>query len=240
MRPLVWHRKSASSWCPVSALGGTDGWEGAPTMITVERGAGAVPVPHPNREEAPVPPSRKEGESMRRFPIVLSVLAVVLLGVVVAAPGGPTTAQEATTTNFAGSWQVVIALADGRTVVALSTYGADGTVVSSGLPAQPTPPGAPPGVVFLSPGHGTWEATSPDSANVTYVHLRASAEGQPLGTLTARLAVTLGADGDAFSGELVSTLADPAGNALASFTGTVQATRIVAEAPELPAGTPAA
>jgi hypothetical protein len=179
---------------------------------------------------------------MRRFALVLSALAIVLLGLLGAAGGGWTLAQEDTTDggpDLAGSWRAVISLADGRTVVALSTYGADGTVVSSGLPAQPAPPDAPPGVVFVSPGHGTWEATGPDAANATYIHLRASAEGQPLGTLTVRIAVTLGADGQSFGGDLATTLADPTGTPLATFAGTVQATRIAAEAPGTPAaGTP--
>lgn len=169
---------------------------------------------------------------MRRFPIILSVLAVVLLGVVATTRGGSTGAQETASPNLAGSWRVVISFPDGRTVFALSTYGADGTVISSGLPAQPAPAGAPPGVVFVGPGHGTWEATGSDTANVTYIHLRASSEGQPLGTLTIRATITLSDDGQTFDGELDTTLADPAGTTLASFTATVQATRIAAEAPE--------
>ena len=178
---------------------------------------------------------------MRRVPGVLSVVAVLLVGVLAVDRTGPTTAQDAEGPDLAGSWRVAISFADGRTIVGLSTYGADGTAVSSGLPAQPAPPGAPPGVVFLSLGHGAWEATGPDAANVTVVHLRASPEGQPLGTLTARMAVTVGGDGQTYSGELVSTLADPAGNALATFSATLQATRIAAEAPGTPAAaTPAA
>lgn len=178
---------------------------------------------------------------MRRFSIALSTLILVLLGAMVAGGGGPTIAQEAAGgPDFAGSWRVVISTADGRTFLTLSTFGADGTVLTSGLPAQPAPPGTPAGVVFVSTAHGAWEATGPDTANVTFVHLRASADGQPLGTITPRLSVTLGADGQTFSGEFVTTLADPAGKTLATFMGTVQATRIVAEAPGTPpAATPA-
>jgi len=179
---------------------------------------------------------------MRRLPVLLSVVAVVLLGLVAGAHIGPATAQEGSPTagglDLAGSWRVVISTTDGRTFLTLSTFGADGTVVSSGLPAQQAPPGTPPGVVFVGTAHGAWEATGSDTANATFVHLRASGEGQPLGTITPRLAITVGADGQTFSGEFVTTLADPAGATLATFSGTVQGTRIVAEAPSA-AATPA-
>jgi hypothetical protein len=177
---------------------------------------------------------------MRRLPILFSILTVVLLGLVAAARTGPTTAQEAADgPDLAGSWRVVISFADGRTIVGLSTLGADGTAVASGLPVLPAQPGAPSGVEFASLGHGVWEATGPDTAIITVVHLRAGQDGQPLGTRTGRFAVALASDGQAFSGELVTTLSDPAGATVATFTATVQATRIAAEAPGTPAaGTP--
>jgi hypothetical protein len=90
--------------------------------------------------------------------------------------------------------------------------------------------------------HGTWAATGADTAIATFIHLRASGEGQPLGTITPRFSVTLGDDGQTFSGEFMTTLADATGATLATFTGTVQAARIVAEPPEMPttsaSGTP--
>ena len=182
---------------------------------------------------------------MRRVPVLLSVLAVMLLGLTAAARGAATAAQEGTPAadgpDLAGSWRVVLTFADGRTVLSLGTYGADGTAVSSGLPAMAAPPGAPPGVVFSSLAHGAWEATGPDTANITVVHLRANQEGQPLGTLTGRFAVTLDADGQTYRGDVESVLADPSGTEVVRFTGTVQATRMAAEAPGTPeAGTPAA
>jgi hypothetical protein len=165
---------------------------------------------------------------------LLSVLAVVALGLVAAARIGSTTAQEGDGPDLAGSWRVVVSTADGRTFLTLSTFGADGTALTSALPARQAPPGTPPGVDFVSTAHGAWEATGPDNANATFVHLRASADGQPLGTITPRLSITMATDGQTFSGEFVTTNADPAGKTLATFSGTVQATRIVAEAPGTP------
>lgn len=181
---------------------------------------------------------------MRRSWVLPSVVAAVLLGLLAAGRLPPIAAEDATPAaggpDLGGSWRVVVSPANGPTQLTLATFSADGTATTSTLPAQPSPPGAPAGLVFFSTGHGTWEATGPDTANVTFVHLRASAEGQPLGTLTVHRDITLGADGRTFDGEFVSTLADPAGNTLATFSGTVQATRIVAEAPGTPtAGTPA-
>jgi hypothetical protein len=174
----------------------------------------------------------------------LAGLGAGSLGLALAATTRHAAAQEGTPANggpdLAGSWRVVVTASTGRTFVTLSTFGTDGTAVTSTQPAQPAPPGSPPGVVFFSAAHGAWEATGPTTANFTFVHLRASSEGQPLGTTTPRVSITLGADGDTFSGEFVTTLADPAGNVVATLTGTVQATRIVAEAPVMPAATPAA
>ena len=58
--------------------------------------------------------------------------------------------------------------------------------------------------------------------------------------MTVRASLTLGVDGDSLSGEFVSTVADPAGNLVATIPGTMQGTRIVAEAPGGPVATPMA
>ena len=120
---------------------------------------------------------------MRRAPLVVSVLAIVLLGLVALARTGPTAAQDATPPaggpGFVGSWLMVGTIAQGPTVLTLVTVGADGTVVSSGPPAEPPPSGAPYGVVFTSAGHGAWAATGPDTAVVTSV-VQQSDEGGPI------------------------------------------------------------
>lgn len=97
---------------------------------------------------------------------------------------------------------------------------------------QQPPPGAPGGVIFAGTAHGAWAATTAGSANVTFVELRANGQGEPLGTITVRAAITLDAGAETFSGAFVLTVADPAGNPLATSAGTIAATRIVAEPPE--------
>jgi hypothetical protein len=139
--------------------------------------------------------------------------------------------------GFVGSWQLTISPVQGTPAVGLATFGAEGALVTSVLPVEPSP-GAPGGVVFVSAGHGAWEATGPDTATFTFVALGANGQGIPDGTGTIRASIALGPDGQTFSGEYVATMADPAGNTVATEQGTVPAKRIVAEAPGLP--TPAA
>ncbi len=82
-----------------------------------------------------------------------------------------------------------------------------------------------------------WEATSPDTAIVTFMLLTADAEGNPFATRTVRASLTLGADGQSVSGEFEATVANPAGNVMATESGVINATRIIAEAPVPPAAT---
>jgi hypothetical protein len=141
--------------------------------------------------------------------------------------------------GFVGSWRMTFFEAEGPPTLALATFGADGTMVAAEHPVV-TPPIAA-GVIFTSAGHGAWQATGPDTAVFTCVGLGSYGQGILFGTATARSSITLGTDGQTFSGEVVWTVADREGNLLAIYPGTFQATRIVAEAPEMPTtGTPAA
>ena len=134
--------------------------------------------------------------------------------------------------GFVGSWRAAIFEDDGPPTQALFTLGADGTLVSAEHPIV-TPPGA--GRVFTSSGHGAWAADGPDTAIATFVGLGSVDEGVLFGSVTIRTAITLDAGGQTCAGRFVATLADPDGNSLATFPGTLKATRIVAEAPEMPA-----
>ena|GEM_PF-3006207 len=134
--------------------------------------------------------------------------------------------------SFVGSWRMTFFEDGGPPTLALATVGADGTVVAAEHPIV-TPPIAP-SAVFTSSAHGAWAPTGPDTAVFTIVGLGSYGEGILLGTATGRSSITLGEDGQSFRGDVVWTIADPAGNALATFPGTFQATRIIAEGPELP------
>jgi hypothetical protein len=172
---------------------------------------------------------------------VLSVLGVVLLGLL-AADGSPATSAQDTTPmagqEFVGSWRLTVTEAQAPPFIALGTFGADGTVVVSPPPVVPPSPHGPGTVVHTSAGHGAWEATGSDTAIVTFMLLAADEEGNPFATRTVRARLTLGTDGQSVSGEFVATIADTAGNTVATEAGTILATRLIAEAPGTPDTTP--
>lgn len=130
-----------------------------------------------------------------------------------------------------GSWQVTVTSPQGGPGSSLGTFGADGTLVTSPPPVLPRP-GAPGEVVLASAGHGAWEATGPDAAMLTFVARAVDGQGNPAASMTVRAGIRLGADGRTFSGKGTRAFAGPDGNVLATQQITVQATRIVPEAPE--------
>jgi hypothetical protein len=136
-------------------------------------------------------------------------------------------------TGFVGSWRLTVFEPDGPPTLALATFGADGTLVTAEHPVV-TPPIAP-GPVFTSSGHGEWNATDPNAAVLTFVALGSVGQGKLFGTVTIRASITLGSDQETFSGQYAATIAGPDGATLATIPGTLQATRIVAEAPAVPA-----
>jgi hypothetical protein len=137
--------------------------------------------------------------------------------------------ESATPRGLVGSWRMTFFEADGSPTRMLATIGADGTLVTAEHPVV-TPPIAP-GVVFTSSGHGAWVATGPNTASFTVVGLGSLGEGTLLGAGTAQGTITLNSDGHAFSGDVLWTITDPAGNVLAAFPGQLAGTRIVATVP---------
>jgi hypothetical protein len=176
----------------------------------------------------------KGKETMRRLPILFSVLALLLMSLFATSRGDPAIAPDGS--EFTGAWQVTATRDDGVIIRSITALGAGGVAITVGLPAQPAPPGGDPGLLFLSTAVGAWEKTGADTANVTFIHIRSNAEGQPAGTVTVRLNITIDPTqgSDVFNGPAVATLADADGNVQAEFVSTVQGTRMRAEAPVLP------
>jgi hypothetical protein len=178
---------------------------------------------------------------MRHAPLVVAVLALVLLGHFAGGYSSVTNAQDATPMagqDFVGSWRLTVTETQAPPFFALGTFGADGTVVVSPPPVVPPAPSGPGTVVHTSAGHGAWEATGPDSAIVTFMLLAADEEGNPFATRTVRASLMAGADGQSFSGEFEATIADPTGNVVATESGAIEASRLVAEAPGTPVAMP--
>jgi hypothetical protein len=180
---------------------------------------------------------------MRRTSRIVSVFAIVVSVLIALGRTGPTAAQDGTPMaagkGFVGSWQVIVSFAEGPPGHSIGTIDADGTIVASVPPVMPWP-GAPGDVLFLSSAHGAWKVAGADSAIVTFVALVADGQGNQFGTATFRASPTLDPDGETFSGSNTVTIADEAGNIVATRQGTIQGTRIVAEAPDTAAATPAA
>ncbi len=98
--------------------------------------------------------------------------------------------------------------------------------------ATTTPFGASQSLITLS-ADGTVAAT--------FVEFVADAEGNFVAIVTDSIELTLGADGDSWSGQFSSTTTDPSGTVLFVGGGTGQATRITVQPLATPpAGTPAA
>ena len=165
---------------------------------------------------------------MHRASLFISMLAGVARPLAALTHSRPPANQDVTNQDFVGSWRLTVVEANGSSSQGLATVGADGTMVTAEHPVV-TPPIAD-GPVFASSGHGAWRATGPETAVCSFVGLGCDGRGNFFGTVTIRSEITLGAGGETFSGEFAATIADPAGKTLAVFPGTIQATRIVAEA----------
>ncbi len=176
--------------------------------------------------------------------ITAIVATVTLLGLLAAGgfPGGA--AQPAGTPTsargFVGAW-LVTPTVGGETATALTTFNADGTILTSNRPVQPAPPVLPAPVLVQSLGHGSWVATGERTADVTFVFLQTDVAGTPLGTRTVRGSLELDAGNDTWTGTFSATVADPDGAVLQTSEGTVAARRITAAsvpAASTPAATP--
>lgn len=124
-----------------------------------------------------------------------------------------------------GSWIVAITYADGaQRTRGLATFSADGTFMGSisafeSAPAKPTPSR---GTTL----HGAWANTGGHHYALTAVRLHLTAQGILLGVMTTKLALTLDASLDSWSGTFTFNAAHPSGAVYRSDTGTVRATRI--------------
>jgi len=177
---------------------------------------------------------------MRRISLGPALAVAVLLGLFAADQGGGTRAQDSTPMPgphpVVGSWWVNLAVTGAMDQeAALDTFAADGTLLASVKSVSLAPPDAPFGQIFTSLMHGSWTATGPDQVALTLVRLQTDEGGNYLGTVTVRAVLDVSSDGQRLSGPFTYDVADPAGNVVASGTGTAEGTRITVE----PMGTPA-
>lgn len=104
----------------------------------------------------PIPCQMADGvkgkETMRKLPILISVLALLLISLFATSRGDPAIAQDGS--EFTGAWQVTATRDDGVIIRSITALGAGGVAITVGLPAQPAPPGGDPGLLFLSTAVG--------------------------------------------------------------------------------------
>jgi hypothetical protein len=141
-----------------------------------------------------------------------------------------------------GSWRVNLAVTGAMDqAISLGTYTADGTVLVSVKPVSPAPPGAAFGQIFASLMHGNWTVVGPNQVALTLVRLQTDESGNYLGTVTVPAVGEVSGDGQGLSGSFTYDVADPAGNVVASGTGTLEGTRLEVQPMGMPpAGTPVA
>jgi hypothetical protein len=175
---------------------------------------------------------------MRRISPVAASLAATILALV-SLPLGASAQTESPPPagqGFVGAWHLATETPFGASQ-SLFTVNTDGTVVFSDRPVFPGNEGFPN--TFFSAGHGAWEQTGPDTAAATWLFFMTDGEGNFLGVITDSVEMTLGADGNTWSGPFSSSTADPAGSVLFEGGGTVDATRITVQPLAIPEASPA-
>jgi hypothetical protein len=133
-----------------------------------------------------------------------------------------------TSDGFVGAWRLTLSPAQGTPAPALATLGADGTLVMAFLPVEAFL-GAADQVIFISGGHGSWETSGPDTARLTFVGLAATERGAWAATGTISANLTLNPDRRTVTGSYWASMADSAGNEMATEQGALRAERIVVQ-----------
>lgn len=132
---------------------------------------------------------------------------------------------EAAFAGMVGAWQVVASpQVDPGEVSVLLILAADGSVVVSD-PGQP------------AAGLGAWKPTGPHRADLTYLTLVNGDDGT-LVTIETSASLEYDPRTDTISGRYTVTATDPGGAVVDGDYGQARGTRIVVEAPALPAATP--
>jgi hypothetical protein len=164
---------------------------------------------------------------MHRIRVLLSLVAVVLVGALALHVQPVTSAQDATPTAMGehplvGVWLLDTNADDPADAPEVTIFTADGAYISVDAEGFPN--------------HGVWEATGERTATLTIVS-PGMEEGAFAGTFMVRAAVEVDESGDTFTAQYTGEFVDPDGVATGEFgPGTATATRIVAEAMGTPAG----
>jgi hypothetical protein len=135
-----------------------------------------------------------------------------------------------------GSWAMTVVATSPPglpPLTSLITFTRDGEVIESRRGYLPFSPFGP---ILETAGHGAWDRARHGAFDVTFTFLVQAApdntafpNGDPLGTDTIHLRITVGDSGDSFSGIFVSEARAADGTVVFSASGTVQGARIKVE-----------
>jgi hypothetical protein len=131
-----------------------------------------------------------------------------------------------------GSWRIMLSPDGGETENhALVTFLADGGLISSPPPVEQFPL-AEDGVVFVSSGHGAWNATGSDQIELGFLGQATNSRGELQGFGSVHATGQANAEGNRISGRYHFEIAGPDGIVFATEDGNVRGTRISAANPE--------
>ncbi|MBA3337922.1 MAG: hypothetical protein H0T49_10205 [Chloroflexia bacterium] len=162
---------------------------------------------------------------MRRISIGLALLAVMLAGIIAAAGGNATAAQDTATRDspLVGTWLLDTNADDPDNAPDVARFSADGGYVqvdATGFPSL-----------------GVWEATGDGTGTLTIVSTGQNEEGEFEGTFIVRAAIEVDASGDAFTAQYTGEFVGPDGTSDGQYgPATATGTRIVPEAMGTPVG----
>jgi len=176
---------------------------------------------------------------MHRVSYLLTILALVVLGLGATILSTSATAQEDSATPpdhpLIGTWRLTVT-EEGVSSPAIATWSADGTY------SDITPPVAaiaPDFAVFATPAFGAWESTGANSGAFTAEYFYSDGEGNLRTTRTTSGEGQVSDDGETATGSFAYLIVAPDGTVVHAGQGTFEATRLaVVPMDELP--TPAA
>ena len=176
---------------------------------------------------------------MQRLSYVVALISLVVAGLALTNRQPETIAQESTSQPpIVGAWFVTTLLDGAPPSPNMTSFYADGTVLTSNRPVYPASVegGAPEA---RSAGHGAWVANADGTVDFTFVVFVSDTSGTYLGQRTLQGRLTVDPATDTWTAPFVATVSDPSGAVLQSSVGNAEATRIKV-APMESGATPAA
>jgi hypothetical protein len=128
-----------------------------------------------------------------------------------------------------GSWRVAVSIPGvSAEIVNLASFSSDGLVLVVLPISNPAPPGAAHHVEYWTPAVGTWMATGPTSATMSFVTLGTDETGVSIGSHVVSATVETDADGTSWQGPFAIKIIAADGTTAGTVSGSVAASRIAA------------